>query len=251
MKKSIFIIILFALTFSVGQAFAQQDPNDPGDADTIWFCPDTLYAPVLEGDPIGFLHIMLVNDDTVGAVSTPLVWTGTVTLDSVTFQNTRVESLEFNTVNTDVMNKRVLISNIPVEEEPIFPGRGKIGTLVFSFDEMNPVTLDTLFFPPINTLLCVTLEPVAYTPQFRGGSTPIPIIIYTPGDVNKSGIADVTDIVHITNYILKSGPEPDPLISGDVNADCTVDIVDAVYLVNYVFKFGPAPLPGCTSVDDC
>ncbi|MGB2698214.1 MAG: dockerin type I repeat-containing protein, partial [Candidatus Zixiibacteriota bacterium] len=80
---------------------------------------------------------------------------------------------------------------------------------------------------------------------------PIPIIVYTPGDVNKSGTADVTDIVFITNYVLKSGPEPDPLIAGDVNADCTVDIVDAVYLVNYVFKSGPAPLPGCTSVDDC
>jgi hypothetical protein len=251
MKRLILIFTIFALTFSAGQAFAQQDPNDPGDADTIWFCPESLYVPVLEGDPTGFLHIMLVNDDTVGAVSTPLIWTGTVTLDSVTFKNTRVESLEFNTVNTDVMNKKVLVSNIPVEEEPILPGRGKIGTLVFSFDEMNPITLDTIFFPPINTLRCVTLEPVAYTPQFRGGSTPIPIIIYTPGDVNKSGVADVSDIVHITNYVLKSGPEPDPLIAGDVNADCIVDIVDAVYLVNYVFKMGPAPLPGCTSVDDC
>ncbi len=251
MKRLVLIITLFALTFSLGQAYAQQDPNDPGEADTIWFCPESLYVPVLEGDPIGFLHIMLVNDDTVGAVSTPLIWTGTVTLDSVTFKNTRVESLEFNTVNIDPINQKILVTNIPVEEEPILPGRGKIGTLVFSFEDMNPVTLDTVFFPPINTLKCVTLDPVSYTPQFRGGSIPIPIIVYTPGDVNKSGIADITDIVHITNYVLKSGPEPDPLIAGDVNADCIVNIVDAVYLVNYVLKSGPAPLPGCVGVDDC
>jgi len=247
MKKAILTVILLIFGLWMGQAFAQGDPGDP---DTVWLCPDTLYAPILEGDPVGFLHIMLVNDDTVGAVTVPLVWSGTVILDSVSFKNTRVESLEFNTANIDPIQKKVLIANIPVEEEPIPPGRGKIGTLVFTFEELNPVTLDTSFFPPISPLLCVTLEPTGYTPQFRSGGS-FPLIVYAPGDANKSGEADVADVVHITNYVLKSGPSPDPLISGDVNADCSVDITDVVYLTNYLFKSGPAPQPGCTGEEEC
>jgi len=183
-------------------------------------------------------------------VTVPLVWTGDVTLDSVSFISTRVESLEFNTVNIDPVQKKVLVANIPVEEEPILAGRGRIGTLVFTFEGSNPVTLDTSFFPPINPLRCVTLEPVGYGPQFRSGS--FSLIVYVPGDVDKNGIAEVADAVYLTNYVLRSGPAPDPLISGDVNPeDCLVDIVDVVYLVNYLFKSGPDPVPGCIGEDEC
>ena len=250
MKKIVLAFIIALVTISAGQTFAQQDPNDPGDPDTVWFCPDTLYAPVLGGEPKGLLNIMLANDDSVGAVSVPLVWDGTVTLDSVSFVNTRVESLEFNTVYIDPIEKKVLVCNIPVEEEPIAPGRGKIGTLVFSFEELNPITLDTTFMPPNNHLKCVTLDPKAYRPLFVTPAA-FELVIYTPGDADGNQNADIADIVYLVNYILKSGPPPVALPAGDVNADCEVSLPDVVYLINYVLKSGPAPLPGCAGVGDC
>jgi hypothetical protein len=250
MRKLVLILTILSVMFTAGQAYAQQDPNDPGDPDTVWFCPDTMYVPVLEGEPKGMLHIMFANDDTVGALTVPLVWGGTVTLDSVSFVNTRVETLEFNTAYIDPMEKKVLVANIPVEEEPIPPGRGKIGTLVFSFEEMNPITLDTVFMPPINTLRAVTLEPVGYRPLFLANES-YPIFVYTPGNVNGDDVVNIVDITFLIEYVLKSGPVPQPLISGDVNADCIVDIVDITYLITYVLKSGPPPLPGCVGLEDC
>jgi hypothetical protein len=58
------------------------------------------------------------------------------------------------------------------------------------------------------------------------------------------GILDVADIVYLVNYVLKSGPAPQPFVDqGDVDCDGETKIEDIVYLVNYQLRLtGPPPI---------
>ena len=66
----------------------------------------------------------------------------------------------------------------------------------------------------------------------------------TCGDVKADQQVDIGDLVYLTNYLYKEGPEPEcgPITAcGDVNLDATVDIADVVYLVNYLYRNGTQP----------
>lgn len=68
--------------------------------------------------------------------------------------------------------------------------------------------------------------------------------IHVSGDANGDGMVTVSDVVFLTNYVLYSGPQPEPSASGDPNEDCVIDMTDVIYLMNYVFYQGPEPLRG-------
>lgn len=67
---------------------------------------------------------------------------------------------------------------------------------------------------------------------------------HVSGDANSDGAVTVSDVVYLTNYVLYSGPEPEPSASGDPNEDCVTDAQDIVYLFDYLFNEGFAPLRG-------
>jgi len=75
------------------------------------------------------------------------------------------------------------------------------------------------------------------------------LVGYYRGDVGdfssgqgSPGIADITDIVYIVNYLFRDGPSPHPFIDqGDVNYDGECDIADVVQLANYLLKGIGAP----------
>ena len=72
------------------------------------------------------------------------------------------------------------------------------------------------------------------------------------GDANGDQEVTISDVVHIVNYLFRSGPAPDPIQAGDVNCDDSIDIIDAVYLVNYLFKDGlPPGDPDDNGILDC
>jgi hypothetical protein len=61
------------------------------------------------------------------------------------------------------------------------------------------------------------------------------------GDVNGTGNVDIADIVYLVSFLLKHGPEPDPLYCANTNGDSNVNIADIVYLISYLFKHGSMP----------
>jgi len=65
------------------------------------------------------------------------------------------------------------------------------------------------------------------------------------GDVDGSGVIEISDVVYIVNYIFKSGGAPRDLYGGDVNCDEIPDVSDAVYLTSYIFLGGPEPCANC------
>ena len=60
-------------------------------------------------------------------------------------------------------------------------------------------------------------------------------------DITGDGIFDVSDLLYLTNYLYKGGPQPRPLQNANVNCDGTINIADLIYLVNYIYKAGPPP----------
>jgi hypothetical protein len=68
---------------------------------------------------------------------------------------------------------------------------------------------------------------------------------YICGDANGDEAVNVSDAVHIINYIFVSGAAPDPPESADVNCDGNINVSDAVYIINYIFVEGPEPCADC------
>lgn len=233
----LFLILLTTLTF------AQKDPNDPGAPDSVWFYPNELYYPLPSGPGMAYIHIGFVNDYSVGAITTPFIWSGPLIFDSVTFRDSRVLYLEHKTINLDIPNKKVLIGAIPVKEQIIPPGRGIFATLCYTINDISAGYIDTIFFPPANHLYFVTPEPVSYVPCFIPSA--FPVVEYWPGDVDHNQAIELLDVIYIAKYYFGIVPAPPYKVAADVNGDCEIDLVDAIYLANFILKGGPSPMPGC------
>jgi hypothetical protein len=62
------------------------------------------------------------------------------------------------------------------------------------------------------------------------------------GDADGDVTVNILDVVHIINFLYKSGPAPVPLDAADVNYDSDINILDVTYLINFLYKNGPAPV---------
>jgi len=246
-KILIKLSITFVLLSFCSAIWADQDPDDPSLADTLGFSTASFYYPLGYGLPQAAVEVRFFNDNQIKGITCPFLIGGPVSYDSVSFTGSRVDSLEFATVNYDLAQSKLLIGAVPVAEEPIAPGSGGLCKIYFTLnDTTGPITLDTTFFAPSNDLAFVTgSPPVDYIPQFTGGV--FPILVYLPGDATGNRFVDIADIVFIVNYVFKGGPAPILIVAGDVNSDCNINLSDIIFLVNYVYKGGTSPVPGCIS----
>ncbi len=224
----------------------EQDPYDPGAPDSVSFYPEYAYYPLPSGPGLFYAHVRVANDDSVGAITLPLRWSGPAHFDSVTFRDTNLGD-SVRVVTLDTLTQEVLVGLIPVHDPPIPPTQGLFTTLCFTLNDVTGIMqVDSTFILPINHLLFTTTEPEGYHPQFVAGE--FPVLPYWPGDATFDGeLVDIADVVYLINYIYKDGPAPPHPISADVNLpvpDRIIDIEDVMYLINYLYLGGPVPNPG-------
>ena len=143
------------------------------------------------------------------------------------------------------------------------------GTISVSSDDFNPsVSLwnnfcDEVSFsdrcsnPASGACLDIDLEPGAYTVvvssedagaagAFAVAVTAREVVknspgIFSRGDVDSSGLIDLTDAVQILNYLFQGGARPGCMETADVNNDTEVNLTDSVFLLTYLFLGGEPP----------
>jgi len=189
MKKVLFstVFISFVILFAFSSGFAQQDPNDPGEADTLYFVAgppcssdgDTLYFPAGGGDVK--IYINMWNDEGVIAAVAPLTDStygppSNAFLDSLKnnsspnplcFEGSRVEHFQVTVCVLDSHPPPVLYGAVAMfEEDSLLPGDGLFATMVYTVSDTGRICLDTLFYFPTNVLAFVTTPAVMFTPQF-------------------------------------------------------------------------------------
>ena len=78
------------------------------------------------------------------------------------------------------------------------------------------------------------------------------LTIFECGDANGDDAVNVSDAVHLINYVFAGGDPPYPERAGNVNCDWSVNVSDAVMIINYVFAGGNPPCdPDGDGVNDC
>jgi hypothetical protein len=93
---------------------------------------------------------------------------------------------------------------------------------------------------PPDTASMESFTVVAQDP-FHADTQTVTLCTYVCGDANRDDQTDLGDVVHLINYLYKSGSEPLPIEAGDCNRDEMVDLGDVIYLLNYLYKDGPHP----------
>jgi hypothetical protein len=96
--------------------------------------------------------------------------------------------------------------------------------------------------------------------------------VFHRGDPDGDGASDLSDAVHLLNFLFTAGPRPGCFESADADNDGSVDLSDPIALLNFLYlagappaEPGPAPLPcgrdldppgsrndlGCEGYDGC
>lgn len=94
---------------------------------------------------------------------------------------------------------------------------------------------DTVFAEPLSVTVADTCNEASQS---------FLVVIFLCGDVNNDGVGpDISDLVHLVDFMFTGGPPPPLMAAADADASGgTVDIADLVYFVDYMFNDGPPPV---------
>lgn len=239
-----------------------QDPDDPGDYDTLYFTPggmrsptgDTLYVwpGVFPQDVIIYLNAW--NDNDVDFFCGAFIDTcngppcdadldlekNNMSESPKCFQGSRLEYIERSAFKVGDWPPQFYLYAVALTQPPMPPGDGLLATITFTVFDTGRICLDTAWCPPSNaTQFAVAGQ--GYCPVFKQRNFVVGNCAYSSGDPNYDGTTNLVDVVYLINYIFRDGPPPCVESSGDMSCDGVVNLVDIVYLIGYLFVGGPPP----------
>lgn len=166
---------------------AQQHPEDPGSADTLYFEAgglssengDTLFIPSDTSGGEVLIYIKIWNDNPIQALGVPLIDScGVCFLDSsknnggatpACFLGSRVEDFGSLTLNLELNPPKVMYGAVSFESS-LPAGNGLFATMVYTVPPNaipTCIRLYSSFFPPGNHLSFIRADAVAYVPIFK------------------------------------------------------------------------------------
>jgi hypothetical protein len=208
-KSSNLVWFLFLSLFFTNSLFAQQHPDDPGLADTLYFeagepCSengDTLYIPSDTSGGDVTIYVKIWNDNPIQALTVPLIDTcGIGFLDSfknngnalpLCFQGSRVEDFDMKAINLSIYTDSHKVFYGAISFESNLPsGEGLFARMVYTIPPGNSsacICLDTSFYPPTNVLSFVRTDIVeGYVPILKKGC--FQVAAQEETDVPENGI---------------------------------------------------------------
>ena len=251
-------------------AVADQDPDDPGEADSVLIRP---YAVVVAGPPwpdsIG-VPIEIWADDTIGGYGLGF------TVDGPGSQYFIVSSVDhdgpcvpaaFNTPPTIITHPDtnsvyfgwIDFTGVNLCVSP----QAHLATIYLQVDPNAPpgttANLDSTWVYPAGDFVFVLKAGSSHAfikPAFNNGSQHgFPNILLGEimcGDADGSGSINISDAVFLIQYIFAGGSAPNPLEAGDADCSGGINMSDVVYLIQYIFAEGPDPCdPNDDGVPDC
>lgn len=166
---------------------AQQHPEDPGSADTLYFEAggsssengDTLFIPSDTSAGEVLIYIKIWNDNPIQALAVPLIDScGVCFLDSsknnagttpACFLGSRVEDFVSLNLNLELNPPKVMYGAVSFGA-PLPAGDGLFARMIYTVPPGATPTcicLDSSFFPPGNHLSFITTDAAGYVPVFK------------------------------------------------------------------------------------
>jgi subtilisin family serine protease len=226
-----------------------------GDASTtvdsfVYVLADTLESIDFEGDfsttdievPVRVKNVIPIDEMII-----PITYDGALDIayDSFSVAGTRTEYFEkAQIVALNFAEKAIvfrLLANDGGGSPPMGAGDGDILKLYFHVGTPSSETtiIDTTTFN--NYMLDFSTFLGDYIPGYA--SAEISLSSDIRGDANGDQTVNVSDAVHIINYIFLNGEPPVSQCGGDANNDSDVNVSDAVFIINYIFINGSPPDP--------
>ncbi|MDD4050360.1 MAG: choice-of-anchor D domain-containing protein, partial [candidate division Zixibacteria bacterium] len=169
--------------------------SDPGNPDTLRINDATGLAG---GKAV--VEMYFYNDEELGALTMPITWSSSaITLDSVSWVDSRVAYLSTRIATIDNTNHRVNIGAVVIMESYIAPGQGLACRLHFNIPAATPdqiITIDTTTIGPAYFSFTLT-DSDDFTAQMRPGTltigNPKPTIGFSPANFGFNATQDASN----------------------------------------------------------